>query len=64
MAPDCSKCYDYEERLAIIEYDGCINADEAARLARREVCVGCLGRRGLDLLDLVRTTELVNHIAG
>ena len=49
---NCHDCYDYEERLAIIEYEGVKSAETSASLARAIVCVGCKGARGTDLFDV------------
>jgi len=54
---DCKNCLEFEERLSIILESSDVNADDlrakhrAIDEARRSVCVGCIGERGLGLFD-------------
>ncbi len=49
--PKCRDCHDYEERAAIHEYLGKMQRQYAERMARESTCVGCVGDRGIDLLN-------------
>jgi hypothetical protein len=46
-------CEKYEERVAIMQYHGGASVEDAKRLARRDICVGCDRMLGIDLFDLV-----------
>ena len=50
---DCSKCDVFQERAAIIEFEGLIlNRETAEQYARFYCCVGCSGAFGVDLYEL------------
>lgn len=47
---DCP-CFAYEERIAIMLYDGKMTEQDAKKAARQDTCVGCLGALGVGLFD-------------
>jgi hypothetical protein len=50
MERDCEKCMAFQERAAIIEFDGALNRVTAEQIARFDVCYGCDGAYGRGLL--------------
>jgi hypothetical protein len=44
-------CYEYEERVAIMIYDAKISEKDALELARKRICLGCNGRKKVDLFN-------------
>ena len=45
-------CYEYDERVAIMQYDGGVKEANAKYLVRHIQCVGCKCRLGLNVEDL------------
>ena len=48
-------CHAYEERVAIMQYDGKMNEEYARKAARQDTCLGCQGSMGIDLFEKRKT---------
>jgi len=48
---NCSECYRYQERAAIMEHDAGFTREQAERYARFDICIGCEGVKGVGLFD-------------